>query len=262
MAALDNTLFSPNSRSPELSLVSCNNRIVTSSATYEQAASEIPTVAQIIELLLDQQILLAEQKLQTAFELVVPEKFLLEWLTPIEIEMGELWHKNRFSVANEHAITSLLHQQIELLLASLPTPVNAPLIMCACAPGELHELGIMSLMFFLRQAGLDARYWGANLPAPALLEAIEFFRPAAVCLSAATTATAMRLTALLYSLAEQAKSYPLVVGYGGRFFNFLPESKRATLPGLYLGSDSATGSALLVNSLSRFHYRTELKFEA
>jgi MerR family transcriptional regulator, light-induced transcriptional regulator len=251
MAASDQPLNVSNLLPFERGLTQFDGQVIEINSGGVQIEFNIPTVSEIVELLVSGQFFEAQQKLETAFRLLSPPKFLLEWLTPLQIEIGELWHSSAINVATEHAITALLRQQLESLLVSVPVPTAAPLIVCACAPGELHELGILSLVFFLRQAGLNARYWGANLPASELLAVVERFRPAGVCLSAATLSTAMQLTTLLYQLADVSEHYPMVVSYGGRFFNFLTEAKRASLPGLYIGPDAAAGSILFVDRLSR-----------
>ncbi|MEI6045673.1 MAG: hypothetical protein WCS37_15105 [Chloroflexota bacterium] len=206
-------------------------------------------VSEVVALLSAHRYIEAEYRLYSAFDNFSHEQFLLEILLPIEIQIGDLWHRNTVNVFTEHAATAFLRQQLDKLLASLLVPLDAPLVLCACGPGEFHELGMLSLVYFLRSAKLNALYLGANLPAGDLMIAIETLKPAAVCLAATISSTALKLIYMLYQLSEKKREEPLVIGYGGRFFNFLPETQRAMLPGLYLGEDAKIGSKVILDNL-------------
>jgi hypothetical protein len=99
---------------------------------------------------------------------------------------------------------------------------------------------------------MEVLYLGANLPASELLELVEKSRPVGVCLSAATTTSALHLIPLLYQLSEQ-KQGPAIVGYGGRFFNLLPEAQRASIPGFYLGFHAAMGGLIVSDRLNQLN---------
>jgi methanogenic corrinoid protein MtbC1 len=207
-------------------------------------------VSGVVSLLVAHRYAEAEYLLYKAFDQFSHEQFLLEILMPIEIQIGELWHNNVVKVFTEHAATTFLRQQLDKLLASLPMPIDAPLVLCACGPGEIHELGILSLVYFLRSVKLNALYLGPNLPEEQIIAAIETIQPVAICLSASTSLTALKLIYILYQLSEQKRERPLVIGYGGRFFNLLPEAQRAMLPGLYLGAEAKTSSKIVLHSLA------------
>jgi hypothetical protein len=60
----------------------------------------------------------------------------------------------------------------------------------------------------------------------------------------------LKLIYIIYQLFEQKREHPLVIGYGGRFFNLLPETQRTMLPGLYLGADAKISSKIVLESLA------------
>ncbi|MEI6045523.1 MAG: cobalamin-dependent protein [Chloroflexota bacterium] len=208
-------------------------------------------IGDVVNLLVERHYAEAERQLYSVINLLSPEQFLLDLLIPIEIQLGELWQNHTIGVVTEHMASSWLRQHVESLLTKQQSYEEAPLVLCACAPGELHELGMLSLSYFLRRAKIHALYLGANLPANELVTMVANSRPVAVCLSAATTSTALRLIPLLHQLNEEKRGYAPIVGYGGRFFNLLPEAQRATLPGVYLGFHAAVGSLIVLDKLNQ-----------
>jgi methanogenic corrinoid protein MtbC1 len=190
----------------------------------------------------------AELLLAEVFKAYPPETFLLQFLLPIQVELGELWHKNKITVASEHAATLYLRQYLDRMLSDIHGTKTNPLVICACAPSEMHELGNESLVYFLRKAGFNALFLGANLPEKDLFQIIDSLKPVAVCLSATTTFPAMRIVAIFKKLSAETS---LILGYGGHFFDVMLEAKqRNALPGVFLGQNALVGSIIL---LEKFH---------
>jgi methanogenic corrinoid protein MtbC1 len=108
-------------------------------------------------------------------------------------------------------------------------------IIVACAPTELHDLGILYASLFLLRRGYRVVYLGARVPKSDLLEAVAKVKPAMVLLSATTIDASM---ALLDVAQAVTKDFPAVkFGYGGRIFNVNPEL-RTSMPGYFFGHDA------------------------
>jgi hemerythrin-like metal-binding protein len=97
---------------------------------------------------------------------------------------GELWMKNKISVATEHLVTAITLSMMTLVHPLLlDSPRNGKKAVVTCVGGELHQIGgkMVSDMFELH--GWDSYFLGANTPAEGLLELIEEKQPEVLCLS-------------------------------------------------------------------------------
>ena len=97
---------------------------------------------------------------------------------------GDLWMKNRISVATEHLITATTLSMMTLVHPLLlDAPRNGKKAVVTCVSGELHQVGgkMVSDMFELH--GWDSYFLGANTPVEGLLDLIEEKQPEVLCLS-------------------------------------------------------------------------------
>lgn len=125
-----------------------------------------------------------QRALDDAFAFASPLTVVEQIVVPVAREVGELWHMGAVSVASEHLLTGALVYRVQKLieLSLSPSRVEAPVI-CACFPGETHELGLLIIALYLVAAGRRVSYLGQSLPAEDLDQAIATLRPRAVCLS-------------------------------------------------------------------------------
>ena len=97
---------------------------------------------------------------------------------------GDLWMKNRISVATEHLITSITLSMMTLVHPLLlNAPRNGKKAVVTCVDGELHQVGgrMVSDMFELH--GWDSYFLGANTPVEGLLEMLGEKQPDVLCFS-------------------------------------------------------------------------------
>jgi methanogenic corrinoid protein MtbC1 len=126
--------------------------------------------------------------------------------------IGEEWHAGRLSIANEHAVTSQVRARLEQLIADERGSVRGSAVL-ACAPGELHEIGLLMLAVLLRADGWRVEYLGASTPVEQALAFARSVDASLVCFSASREDTA---NDLLKGLARRDASDGLVVAIGGR----------------------------------------------
>jgi methanogenic corrinoid protein MtbC1 len=93
-----------------------------------------------------------------------------------------------------------------------------------CAPGAFHEIGSLILALFLRHDGY-------------LFEFARVERPALICLSANSEATAREVRTMQAELAGMRPRRKF--GFGGRLFNAEPKL-RASMPRVFLGEKAAS----------------------
>ena len=122
--------------------------------------------------------------LDRAFALFPLDVVLSQVIQPAAYELGARWQAETLSVAGEHMVSSMLSGRVERLRQTMTSPNrNTPLVVCACLPGEQHELGLLVLSIRLSSAGYQVAYLGRDLPLSELRDAVERLRAGAVCLS-------------------------------------------------------------------------------
>lgn len=149
--------------------------------------------------------------LAEAFALYNVEDTCVQLIVPVLVQLGEDWHAQRISVAQEHFATSYLMGRLLALFNSARVG-HGPLILAGCAPGEQHEIGALMLALLLRRAGHHVRYLGANLPLADLVAAIKQLHPRVVALSAVLPQSAIALAPLMTTLQEAGATTHLILG--------------------------------------------------
>lgn len=150
-------------------------------AAPDASLGEVRTALLDALLLLDR-----DRASQTLAELdAVPSiRKLDEVFLPLMTRVGDLWAAGDCSVAQEHFSSAFVREKLSgILEASGPVPVVAPEAICAGAPGELHEFGLMSVAIHLATRGWRVTYLGADLPLEDLGVVVSAREPALVCTS-------------------------------------------------------------------------------
>ncbi|HZG35805.1 MAG TPA: MerR family transcriptional regulator [Gaiellaceae bacterium] len=122
---------------------------------------------------------------------------------PVLRDLGERWAGGDASVAEEHFASSLLRGRL-LGLARGWDRGGGPRAVLACAPGELHELGLIAFGIALRTQGWRITYLGADTPAETLVTAVAAVAPAAVVVVAVDSARVKGEDGVLATVARLA----------------------------------------------------------
>jgi DNA-binding transcriptional regulator YhcF (GntR family)/methanogenic corrinoid protein MtbC1 len=153
------------------------------------------------------------------------------------------WHKGEVSLSiQNYAITTLRSYLLAMMNAAV-MPNAGPKLLLACAPGDLHEIGLILLALSLRRRGFVVVYLGSNLITNEFHQVLERVRPQLVCISAATVESVQNLQnfikehqnllSLETSFKKRIKQKPLLSFGGGAFIQ--RPAWISTTPGLYLG---------------------------
>lgn len=149
--------------------------------------------------------------LDQAFAVLPLPVVLQEVLAPTLRWIGDEWHAGRLSIAHEHAVTSQVRARLEQLMVDVRGSVRGTAVL-ACAPGELHDLGLLMFAVLLRADGWRVEYLGANTPVEQALAFARSVDAGLVCISASRKDTA---AALLEGLARRDVGQGPTVAIGG-----------------------------------------------
>jgi MerR family transcriptional regulator, light-induced transcriptional regulator len=97
-------------------------------------------------------------------------------------DIGEHWERGRVDVAQEHYATNMLHARL-MALARGWDEGSGPRAVLACAPGELHVVGLVCLGLALRERGWRVLFLGADTPIAALERTVGEVAPSLVVVS-------------------------------------------------------------------------------
>lgn len=93
---------------------------------------------------------------------------------PLLVRLGLMWRKDSICAAQEHFLTHLIKQKINVATDSLPQPaVNAQTWALFLPEDEEHEIGLLFANFLLRQAGFKVIYLGSRVPLKSLIQVTE-----------------------------------------------------------------------------------------
>ena len=85
---------------------------------------------------------------------------------PLLNHLGLLWQTNSIKPAHEHFISNLIYQKIALNIAALPNieRTNEPVNVLFLPFGEIHDLGLFFLNYYLKLKGERTVYLGKSIP--------------------------------------------------------------------------------------------------
>lgn len=227
-----------------------------------EAAAQLPASAENLKqrcseawVMLDAET--AAETLRLAFSLYSIEKVLLEVIRPAMIEIGERWHRGELPIAVEHFATQFCLRHLQSMVSAAGAPSRPGLIIAACAPGELHEIGLLMLVVMLRWRGWDVMYLGPNLKLERLDEAVGPLRPRLLLFTATRADSADALHVLPEILTRFPQPAPRVV-VGGQAFDQGTTSVRGFV---YL-RDSLTETIGAVEQLMQGEAELRLRLDA
>jgi methanogenic corrinoid protein MtbC1 len=102
-------------------------------------------------------------RLDQAFALHRLETVLVEVVEPLLRAIGDRWAAGEVTVAQEHVVSEAVRARLAHLVGDAASGGRGPAVL-ACAPGERHELGLMTLAVALRNDGWQVVYVGADTP--------------------------------------------------------------------------------------------------
>lgn len=136
---------------------------------------------------------------------------LAEVVMPLLQRVGDDWESGRIGIAHEHLASHAVRREVGAV-GAVEAPPNAPVVVLACPPGELHDIVLLAVGVLLSHRGISVRFLGANTPYAALHRACEQVRPDLVVLSANRHSV---LEARAGAVRAISRSWPIAVGGRG-----------------------------------------------
>ncbi|HEX2496607.1 MAG TPA: MerR family transcriptional regulator [Gaiellaceae bacterium] len=153
----------------------------------------------------------AQTVLDELFAAFTVETVLSSVILPYLAELGERWSTGEATVAQEHFASNLIRGRL-LGIGRGWDGGDGPRAVLACAPGELHDLGLVSFGVVLARRGWRITYLGPDTPVESVVDTAERLDPDLVVVAATSK---RRLTPLVDELtALRRKTRVLVAGAG------------------------------------------------
>ena len=93
------------------------------------------------------------------------EKAVEELFFQFMEKVGLMWMTNHLIPAQEHLASNVLYRKIAVAIEGLPIPEeSATNVLLYLPEGEVHEIGLMYVLYLLRKNGKMPIYLGANTP--------------------------------------------------------------------------------------------------
>ena len=109
----------------------------------------------------------------------------LNVLSPVMVQVGELWGRGAINVAQEKLATQItLGQMAKLRLLQVWPRPSAHRVLVCCVEGEEHYIGARMAADLFMMEGWAVDFLGPNVPGTSLIEMIKSRRPQLVALSA------------------------------------------------------------------------------
>lgn len=114
-------------------------------------------------------------------------EFVLDIISPLMREVGSLVAANKISVAQEHALSALVRNQLGQIMYGLAgnkvrSKKDEASFLFTTPNGDWHEFGILMAAVLCAHHGRKLSYLGANLPAESLILAARALKPDVVVL--------------------------------------------------------------------------------
>ena len=104
------------------------------------------------------------------------EAVLRELILPTLTRVGLEWQQGTLTISQEHFASNLIRARL-LSLARMWGRGSGPLALLACAPGEQHDITLLSFGLLLRSYGWRILFLGADTPIATLTQTAKTTRP-------------------------------------------------------------------------------------
>lgn len=136
-------------------------------------------------------------------------------LAPALNRIGARYREQPEAIAQEHFLSSFARERLSASLAGLRPLHQSPRVLCACAPGDAHDLMLMLLTLEVGLEGVSTLYLGADMPSSALERAMHRSGVKVVALSATLDPPREDLARIAKRLAAMRRAPTLLVGGPG-----------------------------------------------
>jgi methanogenic corrinoid protein MtbC1 len=146
-------------------------------------------------------------------------------------EVGDLWERNRVSVAIEHLATTITESLLTLVYPRIFAAEHIDKkAVVACVANEYHQIGAKMVADVFELNGWDGYFLGANTPPESLLAFVQEKRPHVLGLSLSVYFNMDTLCRLLEIVRGAFRDLPVLVG--GQAFRWGGADRVTRYPGV------------------------------
>ena len=128
-------------------------------------------------------------------------------LVPLMFTVGELWESGKLGVLHEHHASQLVRSALAMTAARRQLEPDAPIVVLACPPAELHEIPLHLFAAMLEDRGVRPLVLGASTPWMAISRTVHRARASACVISGRRMATVTAYAAGLKKLATNTNLF-------------------------------------------------------
>ncbi|MFA7227477.1 MAG: cobalamin B12-binding domain-containing protein [Melioribacteraceae bacterium] len=127
--------------------------------------------------------------------------------------IGQMWEKERCTIADEHVATKITEGLIEYVSNSFSNGAkNDRLVLITCIDKEFHELGARMVAGYFENAGWNTIFAGSNTPENDIIQLIKEKKPDLVGISSSFYINVNRLIKLVQSIRKYFPEQEILVG--------------------------------------------------
>ena len=124
-----------------------------------------------------------DDKLRRSVATLGVSTFIESVAVPLLRRVGDEWHAGHFTLAQEHLVSSLLHDIVAESMRAFTNQNGAPRLLVATPAGERHAIGAALVGAAAAVEGWNVLYLGADLPATEIADAAVAARVRVVAVS-------------------------------------------------------------------------------
>lgn len=138
----------------------------------------------------------------------------LELFQPTGYEIGRLWQRNQFSVAQEHLATAIIERQMgDLHHLFKPKQERSRTLVIGSVDQEFHRVGVRMVADFFEQDGWTVHYLGAAVPTATFVDMAREMKADLLGLSAQMVFHLPAIAAFDHELEQRGMGgLPIMVG--------------------------------------------------
>ncbi|MFW6173224.1 MAG: cobalamin B12-binding domain-containing protein [Elusimicrobiota bacterium] len=130
-----------------------------------------------------------------------------------QYEIGQLWQKNKISIAQEHYATAVTQSLMSNLYAKLVSfKPGANTLVAVGTSGELHEIGIRMVADFFEMRGWNSVFFGSNTPSESVIHFIERNDVDLLAIGATLPPHLVEMQRLIDLARQTRPDLPIIVG--------------------------------------------------
>jgi methanogenic corrinoid protein MtbC1 len=153
---------------------------------------------------------------------LAPQDVVARVIVPAQREIGNLWHNNEVSIAQEHLVTNTTTELMAVMNREFAKSPNEDLrVLIAGVSGNPHSVAIRASALLFQLAGWRSICLGTDLPPQEIAGAAAEFDVSVVVLSATMSTHVAAVSATIKAVREATDNVSILVG--GQPFDVAPD---------------------------------------